>query len=414
MFFENERQNKLEFLNVKDKKKYDNEIQKLKEKNRYFASFIIFIFCIICFFSSLSRSKTITRARALKRGKKYMKQCFEGKLLNNNSKTFSLNPKISAVIPVYNCEKTIKAAVRSIQNQNMADIEIILVNDNSQDNTSMIITELSKEDKRIKILSNEKNMATLYSRNIGILNSEGKYIMNLDNDDLFLDSDVFDTVYNEAEKGNYDIIGCGAVDCKTYNPLLTQIEEGLFHDHKDGLTVFQPDLTYFAITVNGEFEQNDLHVWGRLTKTELYKEAIDNFGLNAIGEKRNLSFLTWAEDSAMSMALFRYAKSYKFIKKYGIFHYLAQTTASHTSADSLMKYGYLFFIDTVFDFSHDNIKGKKFSVIMIDDVFEKFEKDKYNEKNLKYLKAILIKMLQCQYISTDDKKKLQKDFESLG
>ena len=153
----------------------------------------------------------------------------------------------------------------------------------------MIITELSKEDKRIKILNNEKNRATLYSRNIGILNSKGKYIMNLDNDDLFLDSDVFDIVYNEAEKGNFDIIGFGAVDCKTYNPLLTQIEEALFHDHKDGLTVLQPDLTYFAITVNGEFEQNDLHVWGRLTKTELYKNAINNFGLNAVGEKRNIS-----------------------------------------------------------------------------------------------------------------------------
>lgn len=58
------------------------------------------------------------------------------------------------------------------------------MNDNSNDNTSLIINELAKEDKRIKILNNRKNMGTLYSRNIGVLISKSKYIMNLDNDDL--------------------------------------------------------------------------------------------------------------------------------------------------------------------------------------------------------------------------------------
>jgi len=52
----------------------------------------------------------------------------------NNIKTFSSNTKISVIIPVFNCQNTIKAAVRSIQNQNMADVEIILVNDYSKDN----------------------------------------------------------------------------------------------------------------------------------------------------------------------------------------------------------------------------------------------------------------------------------------
>ena len=76
-----------------------------------------------------------------------MKKCFEGEFLNNNIYSFSPEPKISTVIPVYNCEKTIKAAVRSIQNQDMADIEIILVNDFSKEyneNNSRIIRRRSK------------------------------------------------------------------------------------------------------------------------------------------------------------------------------------------------------------------------------------------------------------------------------
>ena len=94
---------------------------------------------------------------------------------------------------------------------------VILVNDNSNDIISLIIQKLAEEEQRIKILNNKKNMATLYSRNIGILNSKWKYIMNLDNDDLFMDFDVFDKINKEAEKGNYDIIGFNAIDWRNYN-----------------------------------------------------------------------------------------------------------------------------------------------------------------------------------------------------
>ena len=144
----------------------------------------------------------MTRTEALIRGKKFMGKCFDGIFMNRNNNKIIINPKISTIIPIYNSEKTIKPAIRSIQNQYMEDIEIILIDDNSNDTTFSIIQELSKEDKRIKIFRNKINKGTLYSRNIGVLNSKAKYIMNLDNDDLFLDVDIFDTVYKEAEINN--------------------------------------------------------------------------------------------------------------------------------------------------------------------------------------------------------------------
>jgi glycosyltransferase involved in cell wall biosynthesis len=294
----------------------------------------------------------------------------------------------------------------------MSDIEIILVNDNSNDNTSLIIQKLAEEDQRIKIINNKKNMATLYSRNIGILNSKGKYIMNLDNDDLFMDFDVFDKIYEVAEKGNYDIIGFNAIDCKNYNPLITQMKDALLHDHNEGLTLYQPELTYFSISRDNKFNPNDLHVWGRLTKENIYKKAINNFGKNAIGEIRNLCFVTWNEDSAMSMALFKYAESYKFIQKYGIFHYKGKSTSSKTSSDDLRKYGELFFIDAVFDFSHNNFRGKKYSVEIIHKlIFPHI--NSLSEKNKKYLKAIIYKMLDCPYISFEDKKEIKSNLERI-
>ena len=81
----------------------------------------------------------------------------------------------------------IKSVIRSIQNQNMKEIEIIIINDFSKDNSAQVISEMQKEDQRIKLINNKKNLGILHSRAIGILQAKGKYILNLDHDDLFLD-----------------------------------------------------------------------------------------------------------------------------------------------------------------------------------------------------------------------------------
>ena len=179
-------------------------IKRIKTKRNFYQNlfYLIFIiFLIQSIFTDIDNTKRPTRTSLLTRARNFMKNCTEGILLNSNIQSHNPNNliKISVVIPVYNCEKTIKAAVRSIQNQNMAEIEIILVNDFSKDNSLSIINELMNEDPRISLINNEKNMGALYSRNIGILKAKGKYVMNLDNDDMFMDSDVFDTIFEEAE-----------------------------------------------------------------------------------------------------------------------------------------------------------------------------------------------------------------------
>ena len=182
-------------INDTDKKSEIELIEKLHKVFKYILQISIIIILILSFYNK-NEWTNIPISESIK----FMKKCFEGLLLNNNPLKYTHNCKISVVIPVYNCEKTIKPVVRSIQNQDMADIEIILVNDNSKDNSSQIIQELMEEDSRIRIINNENNKGTLYSRNIGILSANGKYLMNLDNDDLFMDQTVFDVTYNESEK----------------------------------------------------------------------------------------------------------------------------------------------------------------------------------------------------------------------
>ena len=122
--------------------------------------------------------------------------------------------------------------------------------------------------------------------------------------------------------------------------------------------------------------------------------------------------MAWNEDSAISKSLFKYAESYKYIQKYGIFHYKWKSTSSKISGFDLRKYGEIFFIDIVFDFSHNNFRGKKYSVEIVHKlIFPHIHS--LSEKNKKYLKAILYKMLECQYISHEDKKEIKSNLERI-
>ena len=80
----------------------------------------------------------------------------------------------------------------------MVDIELLLIDDCSSDKSLNIIEKLQKEDKRIKIIKNQKNKGALFSRSLGTLKSKGKYIMALDSDDLFINPNIFNICYIEA------------------------------------------------------------------------------------------------------------------------------------------------------------------------------------------------------------------------
>lgn len=89
--------------------------------------------------------------------------------------------KLSIIIPTYNCAHLIKRAIDSIINQGLEDYEIIVVDDNSSDNTEIIIKEIN--NKNIKYYLMDKNYGVSHSRNFGIKHSKGEYIIFCDSDD---------------------------------------------------------------------------------------------------------------------------------------------------------------------------------------------------------------------------------------
>lgn len=109
--------------------------------------------------------------------------------------------KVSVIIPVYNSEKYISKCLDSVLNQTYQNIEVIVINDGSKDNSIKILKEYEKKYKNI-ILIDKKNEGVSKTRNLGIKTATGDYIMFIDNDD-FIDEDYIETYMKNSD---YDIV----------------------------------------------------------------------------------------------------------------------------------------------------------------------------------------------------------------
>lgn len=112
--------------------------------------------------------------------------------------------KISIIVPVYNSDKFLKKCLKSILNQTLKEIEVIVINDGSSDNSLNIIEELMITDNRI-ILINKQNEGVSIARNTGISLARGKYILNIDSDDM-VKKNYCKEMYEYAEEKGVDIL----------------------------------------------------------------------------------------------------------------------------------------------------------------------------------------------------------------
>ena len=113
------------------------------------------------------------------------------------------NELISIVIPVYNVENFLERCITSVLNQTFENIEIILVNDGSTDNSLRICQQYEKIDSRILVI-NQENQGLSAARNSGINQARGKYICFIDSDDWIHDK-YLEILYNDIEKNNAQI-----------------------------------------------------------------------------------------------------------------------------------------------------------------------------------------------------------------
>ncbi len=113
-------------------------------------------------------------------------------------------PKVSVIIPVYNTQKYLEICLDSVINQTYNNLEIIIINDASPDDSQILINNYAKKDPRIVTLVHSQNNGLYQTRISGIMRANGTYIMHLDSDD-WLSLDSIRRLVHEATNTNADI-----------------------------------------------------------------------------------------------------------------------------------------------------------------------------------------------------------------
>ena len=389
-----------------------------KFKLSFFITFFLIIFQNEKIKQKYKEEKFDSMEESFEKAKDFINKSLNEITYHKQSYILSEKPKISSIIPVYNSQNLISRAIKSIQNQNLLDIEIIVVNDFSTDNSLAILRNLQKEDPRIKIINNRKNMGALYSRSIGALSAKGKYIFPLDNDDMLLDKDIFKVIRNIAEKGNIDIVQfkgiwalLGDIDI-----LKRRIINIPFSDHKLNLVLFQPKLGLFPLLSPDKFGDhykfNSVFIWAKCIKSNIYKQSINKMGK----ERYSRNALNY-EDVFATYTIFNTARSYKFVGKYGILKIERNNSAlyiPHTNIENNIVQIYL--TDIAIDFTQRKRKNYLFLVYLILFVLNKPQIKEtlcLNNSIRELFFSCLNRIINSKYISFSHKIKIKKKIEYL-
>ena len=328
--------NQINTINIINELKIKNKIKK-KELNKKYLSkimlIILLLFIAIFNYSYLKNNKFVSlkkyQASVLPEILSFEKNLnlsvnvfndfhqinSENKLIEKNpSFKLSKYPDISIIMTIHNQDHILHKGIRSIQNQNLKNIEIIIIDDCSEDNSLEKIKEYQKEDPRIILISHESNEGTIKSRSDGIRIARGKYITLIDGDDSFAHKNILKNSLFIAQKADLDVvefpgaifdngkIGTLIYDYRTIN--ITHI-------------IYQPELrTKFIVkNRNNIYSIKNRVIWGKLIKKEVLQKI-----LIYIGQEYTDDYINNAEDVFLSLSLYHLAKSYYVMKEIGYYY----------------------------------------------------------------------------------------------
>ena len=340
----------------------------------------------------------------------YIDIVFNYTLIDKEKKFYLHNtPKISVVMSIYNGEAFIKRALLSIQNQDFKDIEIVMVDDCSKDNSLNLIKKLMVYEPRIVLYQNEENRGALFTKVKGILLAKGKYIMVLDEDDIFVQRNAFSTLYKEAEKNNLDILRFGM--------LMSKIKINIIRSNStkpEPPIIYQPELgrKMFHFTQNGDIIQEGGTLVNYFIKKCIYEKAIKQLDEKYLRVKINVH-----DDFFVFYLLIKSACSYKEIDK---FFYLVimdwdinepavkfRTSEKYKERENQKCFGYFNFMEFILNKTENTYYDKKlaffnYKLLLLNNQCR--NNTKYIEKaiNISYL------YLENKYILEEDKNEIRK------
>ena len=336
---------------------------------------IIYIIIIIIILSSVNLYKRISTDK-----------------LNRN--LIDNSPKISVIIPIYNGGKYLNYSLKSVMTQNMKNIEIIIVDDNSDDDSLQIIRNFMKTDSRIKLIENKENRRILFCKSFGALNSKGKYIVELDQDDMLIRNDAFDIIYNEAEKNKLDLLGFKTISNE--NLIVKRKYENYInnYDHIEK----QPNLK------STQFKNRLYILWGNLINADLYKKIIYNLWPIIINYK-----IIFQEDFLITFFILIFAQKYKNIKDEIYFHLINKNSASNGHKNNSEYYLSVVFAGIIFYDYYIDYFPQDIQLIMN---YINYEREEFKVVKILYpnlFNFFFGKILSNNQLTFENKKYLEKE-----
>lgn len=168
---------------------------------------------------------------------------------------------ISVIVPIYNVEQYLEKCLESILNQTYKNLEIILINDGSTDNSGRICKYFLEKDDRIKYIE-QKNQGLSAARNHGIHESKGKYYIFIDSDD-YINVNYIDVLYTTLIKTNSDIAMC-------YFKKVYDKSEDIFKIKKGNIIVYEGDRKFYNLYNNKSVIT--VVAWNKIYKKEIFSE----------------------------------------------------------------------------------------------------------------------------------------------
>ena len=241
-------------------------------------------------------------------------------------------PDISIIITVYNQANCFYKALRSVQNQKVENIEIIIVDDFSKDNSLEIIEKYQKEDNRIILLKHNYNYGKIKSRSDAVKLSKGKYITIIDGDDGLATRNILYNCLIIGKIGNLDVIEFKLA--YFINKYFRRIETNLEPiENLNNRIIYQPELKYIFIRKKkneNQWSYINRNICSKLIKNEIFKKLIE-----FIGSKYTEDYISIFEDTIMSVSLFTLSNSYYIMKEPGYYRSKGECKETFTNINKV-------------------------------------------------------------------------------
>ena len=239
----------------------------------------------------------------------------ENKLIEENPNfKRSKNPDVSVLMIIHNQAYYLHKGLRSIQNQSLKNIEIIIIDDCSEDNSIDLIKNYQKEDERIILISHDTNEGKIKSRSDGVRIAKGKYIALIDGDDALIHKDIIKNSLYIAQKGNLDCVQF-LINYYRYGKFEEIITE--FNFTNNSYIITQPELKnkYFGPYRDLKYILKNRNIYSKFIKNELFQKMLD-----FIGSEYTDDYINIAEDTIMAVALYHLANSFYCMRESGYFY----------------------------------------------------------------------------------------------